>query len=84
VNGLDAGDLQRWFRQPSVLRPSDDGEGVYIAQCYHLLSSHANSFDRKLSTTHVKQIFQIGSQQINNKNIMEPLLSEIVDLRYAS
>jgi hypothetical protein len=37
---------------------------------HHLLRSHAHSFDRKFATAHVKQVFKIGTQEINCKDIV--------------
>jgi hypothetical protein len=47
---------------------------------HHLLSSHTNSLDCKLSPAHIKQILQIQAQKINNKNVVQTLLSKVMNL----
>ena len=51
---------------------------------YHLLCSHANGLDSKLSCTHVEEVLQTGAQEVNHENVVEALLSNVVDLRNSS
>ena len=47
----------------------------------HLLRGHTNSLDAELATAEVEEVFQVGTQEVNNENVMETLLSKMVDLR---
>lgn len=47
---------------------------------YHLFRNHHHCFGRELSVAVVKQIFERGSEEVNDKNIMEPFLSEVIDI----
>jgi len=35
-----------------------------------LLSGHAHRLDSKLATTHVKQVFKIGTQKVDREDIV--------------
>jgi hypothetical protein len=48
---------------------------------HHLLCSHAHSLDGELATAHIKQVFKIGSQEIDCEDVMQALLAEVMDLR---
>ena len=50
---------------------------------YHLFSKHANSFDAKLATAHVKEVFEVRSKEIDDENVVEPFLSKVVYLGYS-
>ena len=49
----------------------------------HLLRRHADSLDAELAAAEVEEVFQVRTQEVNNENIMETLLSKMVDLRNA-
>jgi len=46
----------------------------------HLLRGHTNSLDAKLAPAEVEEVFQVRTQEVDDKNIMEALLSKMVDL----
>jgi hypothetical protein len=48
-----------------------------------LLVGHANGFDGKLAATHIKEVLEIGSQEINDEYIMKALLAKVVHLGHA-
>lgn len=47
----------------------------------HLFGRHAHRFDRKLPPTHVEEVLQAESKEVNDENIMQAFLAEVVDLR---
>ena len=54
---------------------------------HHLLSGHADRLDAELAVAHVEQVLQVGTEQVNNEDVVEALLTEVVDLgntRYVS
>ena len=48
-----------------------------------MLRRHTNSLDAELAAAEVEEIFQVGTQEVDDENIMETLLSKMVDLRNA-
>jgi hypothetical protein len=48
-----------------------------------LLRRHANSLDGELAAAEVEEVFQVRTQEVNDENIVETLLSKMVDLRNA-
>jgi hypothetical protein len=46
-----------------------------------LLRSHADGLDAELAATEVEEVFQVRTQEVNNEDVVETLLSEMVDLR---
>ncbi len=54
---------------------------VYGGNTHHLLRSHADRLDAKLAVAHVKQVLQVGPEQVDNQDIVKTLLAEVVDLR---
>lgn len=50
---------------------------------YHLFRSHADSLNREFPTAHVKKILQVRTEEVNDENIVQSLLAEVVNLRYA-
>jgi hypothetical protein len=48
-----------------------------------LLCSHANGLDGELTTTHIKEILEVGPQEVNDEDIVEALLTKVVHLWYA-
>lgn len=49
-------------------------------QIYHLFSSHADCLDCKLAPAHVKEIFQVGTEKVDNEHVVEAFLPKVVDL----
>jgi len=49
----------------------------------HLLCSHTNSLYAELAAAEVEEIFQVRTQEVNDENVVEALLSKMVDLRNA-
>ena len=78
VNRLHTGYLQT-EAEVSRFKPRCQAE-----VSHHLLSSHTNSLDCKFPPAHIKQILQIQAQKVNNKNVVQTLLSEVMDLRNTS
>ena len=76
-------------RHSDGLEPTGDPgakEQAYLGQeknANHLPCGHTNSLDTKLAVAEVEEVFQVGTQEIDDENIMETLLSEMVDLRNA-
>ena len=50
---------------------------------HHLPCSHAHRLDREFAPTHIEQVLETGSQQVNDQNIVQTLLTEMVYLRDA-
>lgn len=50
---------------------------------YHLSCCHAHSFDRKLPSAHIEEVLETWSEQVNDEDVMEPLLAKVVYLRNA-
>jgi len=48
-----------------------------------LLRRHANSLDAELAAAEVEEVFQVRTQEVNDEDIMETLLSKMMDLRNA-
>ena len=46
-----------------------------------MLCSHANSLDAELAAAEVEKVFQVRTQEVDDENVVETLLSEMVDLR---
>jgi len=44
---------------------------------YHLLGNHDNSLDGEFASTHVEQILERWSQEINAENVVKTLLSKV-------
>jgi hypothetical protein len=51
---------------------------------HHLLSSHTDSLDREFTTTHVKEVLEVWAKKVDNEDIMETLLTKVVNLRHTS
>lgn len=58
--------------------------GTGNRDCYHLLRNHNNRFDREAPVTMVKEIFQTGSKQVNDENVVQTFLAKVVDIGNAS
>ena len=50
-------------------------------QTHHLPRCHANSLYRELPPTHVEQVFEAGTQQVDDEDVVQPFLPEVVYLR---
>ena len=48
---------------------------------YHLLRYHDDSLDRELPVAVIKQVFQAGSEQVDDQDVVEPFLAEVIDVR---
>lgn len=51
---------------------------------HHLASSHTNCLYGKLAATHIKQILEGRTKEVNDEDIMKALLAEVVYLGYSS
>jgi len=52
-------------------------------QTHHLPGGHAGSLDAKLAATHIKEVLHAGPEEVDDENIVETLLTEMVDLGYS-
>lgn len=52
-------------------------------ETHHLPGSHAGSLDTKLAATHVKEVLHAGPEKVDDENVMETLLTKVVDLGYS-
>jgi hypothetical protein len=57
---------------------------IALGRTYHLTGSHTSSFDRKLSSAHIKEILQARAKQVDHENIVQPFLAKMIDLWDAS
>ena len=57
-------------------------DSLYSGQ--HLLRNHDDRLDGELAVAHVKQVFQRGSEQIYDEDVVQPFLAKVVDIRNAS
>lgn len=53
-------------------------------KAYHLFCSHTHCLYCEFAPAHVKEILEVRPQKVDNKNIVESLLTEIVHLRHTS
>lgn len=51
---------------------------------YHLFRDHDHRLGREFSVAVVEQIFQGGSEEVNDENIVKAFLAEVIDIRYTS
>ena len=58
-----------------------DDTSNYIRDAYHLLSSQADSLDGELAAAHVKEVFEVWPEEVNDEDIVETLLTKVVYLR---
>jgi len=47
----------------------------------HLLCGHTNGLDAELASAEVEEVFKVRTQEVDDENVMETLLSKVVDLR---
>lgn len=45
-----------------------------------MLRSHANGLDGKLATAHVEKVLEVGTQKVNDEDVVETFLPKIMDL----
>ena len=57
------------------------GNKKKVEKANHLLCGHTNGLDAELASTEVEEVFEVGTQEVDDKNVMETLLSKMVDLR---
>ena len=50
---------------------------------HHLLRGHADRLDAELAAAHVEEVFEVGPEQVNDEDIVQTLLTKVVDLRNA-
>ena len=55
-----------------------------IEGVYHLLGGHADGLDAELPAAHIEEVLEVGSEEIDDKDIVQTLLAEVVHLWYAS
>jgi hypothetical protein len=49
---------------------------------YHLSCCHAHRLDREFAPAHVEQVFQAGSKQVDDEDVVQSLLTKVVYLGY--
>ena len=47
---------------------------------YHLPCRHAYSLDGELAATHVEEVLEIRTEEVDDEDIVEALLTKVVDL----
>lgn len=65
-------------------RDQEGGEGRKVGNggyAHHLPGGHADGFDGEFSATHVEEIFETGPQKVDDENVVQALLTKVVDLR---
>jgi hypothetical protein len=75
VNRLYAGKLNEGSAQALC--------GV-VGAAYHLPGGHAHGLDAELAAAHVKEVLEIGPEEVDDQDIVESLLAEVVHMGYAS
>ena len=55
-----------------------------MGKAYHLLGHHDYGFGRESSVAMIEQVFQRGSQEVNDEDIVKTLLTKIIDIRDSS
>lgn len=51
------------------------------AGTHHLLRRHDDCLDAEPPATHIKQVLQARSEQVDHQNVVQALVSKVVDLR---
>lgn len=54
------------------------GDGGYA---YHLPGGHADGLDGEFPAAHVEEIFETGAQKVDDEDVVQALLTKVVDLR---
>ena len=57
---------------------------MIVRGTHHLLSDHDNSLDREASVAMIEEVFQTGTEQVDNQDVVKTLLPEVVDIGDAS
>ena len=47
---------------------------------HHLPRSHADGLDRELAPAHVEEVLEIGSEEVDDEDVVETLLTKVVHL----
>jgi hypothetical protein len=47
----------------------------------HLFCGHTNGLDAELAAAEIEEVFQVRTQEVDDENVVEALLSKMVDLR---
>lgn len=66
---------QQRTAQPSIAPANGRGK------THHLARRHAHGLDRELAAAHVEQVLETRPEEVDNEDIMEPLLPKVVYLR---
>ena len=48
---------------------------------HHLPRRHTHSLDRELAPAHIEEVLQTGAQEVDDKDVVQALLSEVMDGR---
>lgn len=56
------------------------GIGV-IQTTYHLLGYHDNGLDGEFPVAVVEEVFQTGSEKVNDQDVVQAFLAEVIDIR---
>lgn len=70
--------MRLWGMKTSTRHPAR--RLATAAWTHHLLRSHTNGLDAELAPTHVKEVFEVGAEQVDDEDIVQTLLTEVVDL----
>ena len=57
-------------------------DGLHAGQ--HLLGDHDDGLDRKAASAVVEEVLERGTEQVNDKNVVEAFLAEVIDIGDAS
>ena len=80
----DVRGLSSWAADQEVVRFDVTVDQVLFVNSLnsgkHLLCDHDDSLDRESAATVVKQIFQRWAKQIDHKNVVQALLTKVVDI----
>lgn len=49
-----------------------------------MFGDHDDGLGGELATTHVKEIFEGGAEEVDDEDVVEALLAKVVDCRHAS
>jgi hypothetical protein len=56
-------------------------KGRELRITHHLLGDHDYSLDRKLPVAVVEQVLQTGTEQVDDQDVVQALLTEVVNIR---
>ena len=60
------------------------GSHVFVCVTYathHLPRCHAHRLDAELAPAHIEEVLQTGAQEVDDKDVVQALLSEVMDGR---